>query len=384
MSNDYAMALRILQVATLFSPDGAYGGPIRVATNQSVELVRRGHHVLLAGAARGYARPPGEVSGVPACLQRGRYVLPGIGYAGLAAPGLLRKLGGLTMPPDVVHVHLARDLVTLPVARWALDKRLPLVLQTHGMIDPTEKVLAKPLDLALTVPILRAAGRVFCLTDSEVEDIHRVAGSSVQTSVLPNGIPISLSAESSGARSGVVFVGRLHHRKRPMLFVRMAQEAIRRGADASFELIGPDEGEGASVRQALREDDGGGRIRWVGAVPPDQVPSRLARAAVLVNTTENERFGMSILEAMAAGCAVVVGRSCGLANVISAHGSGITTTESAADFAAAVMSLLDDPVQLVNRAGRGQRLVSMEYSIASVADRLEGAYQELSEGRDSQ
>jgi hypothetical protein len=39
--------MRILQVVTLISPDGAYGGPARVALNPSAELIRRGHDVTL-------------------------------------------------------------------------------------------------------------------------------------------------------------------------------------------------------------------------------------------------------------------------------------------------------------------------------------------------
>ena len=45
--------MRILQVATLFTPDGEYGGPVRVAMNQALALAAAGHEVTLAGAARG-------------------------------------------------------------------------------------------------------------------------------------------------------------------------------------------------------------------------------------------------------------------------------------------------------------------------------------------
>lgn len=369
--------MRILHVATLFSPDGAYGGPTRVATNQAAELVRRGHQVLLAGAGRGFERMPEQLDGVGACLVRGRQVIPGIGYAGLAAPGLLRRLTRLTSPPDVVHVHLARDLVTMPIARWALAARLPLVVQTHGMIDASERLLAKPLDLALTAPLLRAADRVYCLTESEVGDIHGVAGPSVRTTVLPNGIPQAPPADPEVDRAGVVYVGRLHARKRPMLFVRMAQEAVRRGADVDFELIGPDEGEGDAVEKALREDDGGGRIRWVGSLAPDGITPRLARAAILVNTSANERFGMSVIEAMAAGCAVVVGETCGLADVLSSNDAGLVAAETDDGFATAVVSLVEEATRLADLAGRGQQMVHEYFGIEPIVDRLEQDYHSL-------
>ena len=78
--------MRILQVVTLLSPDGAYGGPARVALNQSAELIRRGHDVTVAAATRGYRVPPTELNGVPVRLFAARTLLPGTGFAGMGAP----------------------------------------------------------------------------------------------------------------------------------------------------------------------------------------------------------------------------------------------------------------------------------------------------------
>ncbi|MDO5683257.1 MAG: glycosyltransferase [Propionibacteriaceae bacterium] len=373
--------MRILHVATLFSPDGAYGGPTRVANNLAAELGRRGHQVLLAGAARGFDRMPAELGGVPARLAPARQVLPGIGYAGLAAPGLLPMLRGLTPAPDVVHVHLARDLVTLPAAQWALRRGLPLVVQTHGMIDASDRLLAKPLDLAWTIPVLRGAEKVYCLTPSEVEDIHHVAGSGVRTAVLPNGIPDPIAGVTPQQRAGVVYIGRLHERKRPMMFVQMAQQAIADGLSVDFDLFGPDEGEGDAVREALRADDGGGRIRWSGALAPENVPQRLATAAVLVNTTDNERFGMSVIEAMAAGCVVIVGESCGLATILDQHDAGIVVPESTAAYVAALKELHSDPNRMKNLADRGRQLALDRFGIAGVVDQVEQDYRALTAER---
>ena len=47
---------------------------------------------------------------------------------------------------DVVHVHVARDFVTLPAATIARRAGVPYVLQPHGMIDPSDHALARPLD----------------------------------------------------------------------------------------------------------------------------------------------------------------------------------------------------------------------------------------------
>jgi hypothetical protein len=69
--------MRVLQVVALISPDGSYGGPARVALNQSAELVKRGHEVTLAAATRGFRVPPStSISVAIWSCSRWRY-LPG-------------------------------------------------------------------------------------------------------------------------------------------------------------------------------------------------------------------------------------------------------------------------------------------------------------------
>lgn len=60
--------MRILHVVTLLGPDGAYGGPARVALNQSAALIDRGHEVTVAAGTRGFRVTPNRVDGVPVQL----------------------------------------------------------------------------------------------------------------------------------------------------------------------------------------------------------------------------------------------------------------------------------------------------------------------------
>ncbi|MFD4430696.1 glycosyltransferase, partial [Nocardia sp. NPDC058497] len=94
--------MRVLHVVTLFSPDGAYGGPVRVACNQAQELTGRGHRVALTAAVSGAdAVPSGlEVHGFPAGT-----AIPGAGFAGLRARGMISWLRRHVREFVVVHVH---------------------------------------------------------------------------------------------------------------------------------------------------------------------------------------------------------------------------------------------------------------------------------------
>src|SRR6478672_7910698 len=170
-SNHRSELMRILQVVGLLSPDGAYGGPARVALNQSAELIRRGHDVTVAAATRGYRAPPTELDGVPLRLFGARTLLPRSGFPGMGAPGLVKWFRGSRARFDVVHIHFGRDLVVLPVALAARRHRIPYVLQTHGMVVPSSHPLARPLDALWTRKLLRDAKAVLYLTEQEHEQL---------------------------------------------------------------------------------------------------------------------------------------------------------------------------------------------------------------------
>src|SRR5947208_3258851 len=108
--------MRVLQVVTLITPDGAYGGPVRVAFNQAQQLRSKGYDALIVATARGYSPLPRELNDTPVRLSKARLLLPFAGFSGIVSPSMLWWMLRHRRDYDVVHVHLARDLVTLPAA----------------------------------------------------------------------------------------------------------------------------------------------------------------------------------------------------------------------------------------------------------------------------
>lgn len=366
--------MRILQVVTLLSSDGAFGGPARVALNQGHELVKRGHDVTVAAASRGYPDPPTELDGVPVKMFPARTLVPATGFAGMGAPGLMRWFLQHGAEFDIVHVHFARDLVVLPVAMAARRKGVPYILQPHGMVVPSAHPLAGPLDSMWTRRVLRDAGAVCYLTPLERDQLTSVARSRLRLSHLINGVP---DYPAAGPRTGppeVLFAARLHPRKRPLAFVEMAHALLAEGADARFTLVGADEGEGTAVRAAI---GGERRISWEGALPPAEVPGRVARASLYVLPSVREPYPMSVLEAMSVGLPVVVSDDCGLASLIDQHRCGIVAEPTVASLADAVRTLLSDPALASSMGDRGRRTVRAGHSMTAVGEQLDHTYRQL-------
>ena len=264
--------MRILQVVTLLSPDGAYGGPARVALNQSAELISRGHDVTVVAATRGYRVTPTELNGgAGQVVCRSDPCFPEPASPAWAHPGSAKWFRSNGAGFDVVHIHFGRDLVVLPVAVAARRHRIPYVLQTHGMVVPSNHPLAGPLDAVWTRKVLRDAGAVFYLTPQEREQLGAVAGAA-PLRLVPARQRCAATTRAAGRPPGppeVLFVARMHPRKRPLAFVEMAKALLDEGVDARFTLVGPDEGEGAALRAALKGDP---RISWEGALTPTAIP----------------------------------------------------------------------------------------------------------------
>lgn len=363
--------MRILQAVTLFSPDGAYGGPVRVALNQAAALHDAGHTVTITAGARGYDPLPTSQEDVPLALSSARNMMPPLGFAALTAPGTLAWFRHHRNDFDVVHLHLARDMVMLPLALAVRASGLPYVVQSHGMLTPRSNALAPVLDALAVRRLLRRAYTVFCLTPQEHGEISEVSGGDARITMLDNGVPLYPPAVKTDGPPEVLYLARLHARKRPLDFVDVAKKILDAGIDATFTLVGPDEGEGDSVRAAIENYPA---ISWEGALPGGAGPERMRRARIYVLPSVNEPYPMSVLEAMSVGIPVVLTRDCGLAEMVSSTGSGVVTDSGPQALGHAVRTLLNDPEAATAMGERGRETARTRAGMTTVADRLTDAY----------
>jgi len=365
--------MRIAHVVTYVSTDGAFGGPVAVALAQTEELARRGHNVdLLAGWDGRAALPAMEVTHRLFPVRR-----IGPSFGGLVAPGMWSWLRGHGQEYDVVHVHLARDAITLSAAHIARSLGRRLVLQPHGMIMPDGRLKARMIDAAATRRTLRTAAATLVLTEDERAGLLGVAGSQLSgLRMIPNGIPAPAGPVGvvREAPPLVMFLARLHPRKGVLAFAEAARILIERGWDARFEILGPDEGDLAPLEHYLAEHDLLARVRYRGAVPQGRARDELRRASVYVLPAVREVFPMTVLEALSVGTPVVVGADCGIAPELDRRGAATVTEASPGALADAVADMLKSGRLRERRIEAGLRAVNEWFSISAVGARLESVY----------
>lgn len=374
--------MRVLHVVTLHTPTNDFGGPTRVALNLSKGLRAKGVDARIATLGDGFAGPlPTEVEGVPAFVHQARHVLP-FEVSGITSPGLLARARKMVRTADVVHVHLMRDLITLPFALVALEAGVPLVIQTHGMIDPTEKVFAKAVDVLGMKRVLRRADAILHLTEMEREGVQAVVPDTPLGTFhrLVNGVTLQYRRPKPEDRPPtVLYLARVQKRKRPEDFVSAIPAVLAEYPDARFVLAGPDTGDLTGPMQELAAKLGvSDALTCVGPLGHDQVLEQLRQSDVYVLPSVVEPFAVSILEAMSVGLPVVVTRTGGLSPEVEAAGAGrLTDSDPDADngplVARAILELLD-PAANEKASDAAWQLIRDRFSIGAVVETLMDVY----------
>ena len=137
--------------------------------------------------------------------------------------------------------------------------------------------------------------------------------------------------------------------------------------DVHYAVVG--QGGGLAALQALAEAEGvGERVHFLTAVTDAELPLAYALASVYVGVSRRtardvEGFGISLLEAQAAGKAVVAGLSGGIADAVSDGTAGVLVDpEDPAQVAAAVAALLRDPDRAARMGQAGRAAIERFYN----------------------
>ena len=172
----------------------------------------------------------------------------------------------------------------------------------------------------------------------------------------------------------VVMVARLEPGKRPLdaleAFARAAAE--RPDAALAFVGVGPLE---SRLRARAAELGLAERVHLLGF--RDDVADWLAAATAYVLPTESEGLSLALLEAMAAGCAIVSTRCAGVTELLADGTTAcLTPVGDVAAQAGALRRLLADPA-LRRRLGAAAREAAAAYSVERTVDEQLASYERV-------
>lgn len=211
--------------------------------------------------------------------------------------------------PDLVHAHkLSVEGLAGETVAAALG--VPLAISSQG--DSDLKILGARPDLRPRWGrIWRGAAVALPFAPWTAEALGRRLGPRLgPTECLP--CPTStadvLPPRETGPLLRAAFHLGVHRRKNAALLMRAAAAAAREVRDLRLEIVGGGDAEAfATLSETARALDPG-RIRLVGPRPHGEMPALFNAAAALAVPSRRESFGMVFVEALMAGCPVLMPR----------------------------------------------------------------------------
>jgi glycosyltransferase involved in cell wall biosynthesis len=293
----------------------------------------------------------------------------------------------------VLHLHTPWGtpwgFANVSFARRAKRLQVPYIVSIHGMLAEwslRQNWLKKWLFLALVGRrFLAGAARVHCTAAAELEQASRFLrpGSGI---VMAYPIDLSSFADLPGAERAlseypeltgdtprILFLSRLHPKKRPDLLIEAAALLERASQPCQLILAGPSEPAYVAELQKLALERGLVRqVLFPGMVNGLTKVSLFQAADVFVLPTSHENFGIVLVEAMAAGTPVITTRAVDIWQELQSAGA-VIVDQDAAQIATAIRSLIADLPAAKQRCRQGREWVFRELD----ANRVIGAYERM-------
>jgi len=303
------------------------------------------------------------------------------------AAGVARLLRELR--PALVEVH-NRTETALALARLLPEARVVLFLHN----DP--QTMRQAGSSAERAMLLRRMARVVTVSDYlRGRLMEGVSAPAPPPAVLPNGIDLAAlhagghaGGHAVGASTGpraeeILFVGRVVPEKAPDAFVAACAAALPKLPGWRASIIGADRfradsPDTAFVRRVKAEAEAAG-VRMLGYQDHPEVLAALARAAIVVVPSRwQEPFGLTALEAMASGAALIASARGGLPEV-AGDAALYADPDDPLAIAAAMLALATDATRREALAAAGRQRARC-FDIGPTRQRLAALRAELLAG----
>ena len=298
---------------------------------------------------------------------------------------------------DVVHIHGLYRFPPTFAATLARRKKVPYLIRPHGALDPflyRRSSLSLPLkrlyERWFDLPNLNAASAIHYTTADEMERTKFLQLKSTAI-IVPNGLDWNAYAELpapgafrgrlgiSASRPLVLFLGRINFKKGLDLLVPAFSRVVQTHPDALLAIVGPDrERLGKDVRRWCKEHGVADKVVFVDHVSADEAVEAYVDANVFALSSYTENFGMTVVEAMACGCPVVISNEVNICSVVQDGNAGLVVGLEIEEIGAALSKLLDDDSMAQAMGAAGRQIVQEKFVWNVIVGRLTEVYRSLS------
>ena len=291
---------------------------------------------------------------------------------------------------DLVHLHSLWPPPCLWAGRLAARRKIPYLMSLHGHLRPGAlqwRPHRKRFGLRFLgyQALLKGAAALHALNESEAAEAEALSlGPPVH--VIPNGVPrVELPADpelfrrrfSLGDKPYLLFLARLHPRKGCARLAEAFAAIAHRYPELQLVFAGNDvDGGSLAPKEIIARAGLEARVRFTGFIDGALKRGVLAGALLYLLPSDHEGFSVSSLEALAAGCPVLLSEGCHFSEVEEA-GVGLTHPPTVQGLQLRLEELLGEGAEALRRRGaRAARWVE-RYRWESIERRYDTLYRSL-------
>jgi glycosyltransferase involved in cell wall biosynthesis len=307
--------------------------------------------------------------------------------------------------PAILHAHSGHRGGEHALVALALREQFgtPVVYEVRGLFESSwtsdttisERAEIYHRRLAQETRILHDVDGVVAISEALADDLVARGIPRAKITIVPNGIDAAALGEAERdpalrARLGldgrfvVGYLGNLDHwREGIENLITALAELHRRGRSEVAVLVVGDGTRRASLEDHAARLGVAGSIRFTGRVPHEEVGQYYAQMELFTNPRVDERASRYItplkpFEAMALGVPVLVSDLPALREIVDPPTRGVVAPPGdAAELAAAIELLVDDPVQRARLGAAGRDWVRSERTWAANGQRYRAAYEAI-------
>ena len=292
---------------------------------------------------------------------------------------------------DLIDNHYLFSYAPTCAAAIARLQNIPYTVRTQGQLTPWALQQGQFKKQLYTFTIERRnlceAAAIHCTTQQETVDLRNF-GINTPAITLPLGVepPAQILNATSKLhklfnipcdRQIILFLSRLHPKKRPKLLISAFKQVIARNPHCHLILAGSGDRDYVEyLQQLVAENQLSDRITFTGFVTGYQKDLLLQGADIFVLPSYSENFGIAVAEAMAAGLPVVVTSGVQISTDIAAANAGIIIN-SQAELVSAITQLLELKSKRAHLSQNAVELATNKYNWDEIASQLIGHYKKV-------
>jgi glycosyltransferase involved in cell wall biosynthesis len=291
---------------------------------------------------------------------------------------------------DLVHIQGIFVYPCLVTARLCQKLGVPYVTTPRGVLDPyclEYRGLKKRIYYLLAEKRNLDGARLIHFTSNEEQERASRLKLKAPSAVVPNCVDIRRFAAlpSKGrfrsrypnikGRKILLFLGRIHFKKGLDLLIEAFRNLIPKYPDWCLVIAGSDDG--GYQRRAMSQILEAGisqHVIFTGLVVGEQKLELFADSDILVLPSYNENFGMSVVEAMAAGLPVVISDQVQIWTDVKEAQAGMICPCETQGLQEAIEKLIQDSSLRERMGGNGKLLVQQKYSTDTVVPQMRELY----------